>query len=71
MLIPRGFHGGLVVVNLSTAGVAASSPLTVIGGNVTDLFCDSKSQIAGSLNITNATTIQCTNLLPDVYGTLP
>ena len=69
--ITGGSHGGLVVVNVSTVGVTSSTPLTVIGGNATDLFCGPQSQIAGSLNITNATTIQCTNLLPDVYGTLP
>ena len=64
-------HGGLVVVNLSTAGVDFSSPLTVIGGNGTDLCCDSKSQIAGGLNIANATVVQCNNLLPGNYQNLP
>ena len=64
-------HGGLVVVNLSTAGVDFSSPLTVIGANGTDLFCDSKSQIAGGLNITNATVVQCNNILPGMYESLP
>ena len=69
--ITRSTHGGLVVVNLSTASVNTSSPLTVIGGNATDLFCDSTSQIAGSMNITNATSLQCKNLLTDVYVPLP
>jgi hypothetical protein len=64
-------HGGLVVLNLSTAGVDFSNPLTVIGGNGTDLFCDSKSQIAGGVNIANASTVQCNNLLPDKYENLP
>jgi hypothetical protein len=64
-------HGGLVVVNLSTAGVDFHNPLTVIGGNGTDLFCDSKSQIAGALNIANATVVQCNNLLPGNYANLP
>jgi hypothetical protein len=64
-------HGGLVVVNLSTAGVTASTPLTVISGNATDLFCDSKSQIAGGSNIANATSVQCTNLLSGDYEALP
>jgi len=64
-------HGGLVAVNLSTIAVTASTPLTVVGGNGTDLFCDSKSQIAGSLNISNATRVQCTNLLPGDYESLP
>ena len=64
-------HGGLVVVNLSTAGVDSNNPLTVISGNGTDLFCDSRSQIAGALNIANATTVNCNNLLPDKYENLP
>jgi hypothetical protein len=64
-------HGGLVVVNLSTAAVMASTPLTVIGGNATDLFCDSRSQIAGGVNVANASTVQCTNLLPGDYEALP
>ncbi len=69
--ITRSSHGGLVVVNLSTAAVTTSTPLTVIGGNATDLFCDSKSQIAGSMNIADATSVQCANLLTGDYETLP
>jgi hypothetical protein len=69
--ITGGAHGGLVVVNLSTAGVDGSTPLTMIGGNATDLFCDSKSQIAGGLNIANAAVVQCNNLLPGNYESLP
>jgi len=34
--ITGGAHGGLVVVNLSTAGVDTSNPLTVISANATD-----------------------------------
>lgn len=64
-------HGGLVVTNLSTATVDITNPLTVISGNGTDLFCDSKSQIAGSANIANATTVQCANLLTGSYESLP
>jgi len=64
-------HGGLVVVNLSTADAAASTPLTVISGNAMDLFCDSKSQIAGGANIANATSVQCTNRLSGDYESLP
>ena len=64
-------HGGLVVVNLSTAGVDFNNPLTIIGGNATDLFCDAKSQIAGTLYITNAAVVQCNNLLPGTYKSLP
>jgi hypothetical protein len=69
--ITGGGHGGLVVVNLSTAGVDSSNPLSVISGNGTDLFCDSKSQIAGVLNVANASTVQCTNIVPDKYEALP
>jgi hypothetical protein len=69
--ITGGAHGGLVVVNESTAGVDSGNPLTVIGGNETDLFCDSKSQIAGGLNIANVAVVQCNNLLPGSYQNLP
>jgi hypothetical protein len=69
--ITGGLHGGLVVVNLSTAGATSTSPLTVISGNAADLFCDSKSQIAGTANIANATNVQCTNLLTGNYEALP
>lgn len=64
-------HGGLVVVNMSTASVDSSNPLTVISGNGTDLFCDSKSQIAGGLNIANSTVVKCNNFLPGSYENLP
>jgi len=64
-------HGGLVAVNLSTIAVETSNPLTQISGNGTDLFCDSKSQISGGANIANATSVQCSNLLPGEYENLP
>jgi hypothetical protein len=57
-------HGGLVAVNLSSISVGSTNPPTQVGGNVVDLFCDSKSMITGAANISNATTVQCTNLLP-------
>jgi len=69
--ITGGAHGGLVVVNLSTAGVDSSTPLTMIGANGTDLFCDSKSQIAGVQNISNVKVVQCNNLLLGKYVNLP
>jgi len=69
--ITGGAHGGLVVVNVSTAGVDFTNPLTVIGSNGTDLFCDSKSQIAGSANIASAAVVQCANLIASNYETLP
>jgi len=64
-------RGGLVVVNLSTATAVATNPLTVIGSNGTDLFCDSRSQIAGTLNIANAGVVSCNNLIPGIYQSLP
>jgi hypothetical protein len=64
-------HGGLVVVNFSTATADPNNPLTVIGSNGTDLFCDSNAQIAGTLNIANAGVVNCKNLLPRAYKSLP
>jgi hypothetical protein len=64
-------HGGLVAVNLSTIAVETFAPSTQITGNGTDLFCDAKSQISGGANIANATTVQCTNLLPGDTAPLP
>jgi threonine aldolase len=69
--ITGGAHGGLVVVNESTAGATLTNPLTSISGNVADLFCDSKSQITGASYIANATVVQCNNILPGLYETLP
>jgi len=68
--ITGGAHGGLVVLNLSTAGVDFGNP-TTISGNGTDVFCDSQSRIAGGLNIANAVTVSCNNLLPGSYENLP
>jgi hypothetical protein len=68
--ITGGAHGGLVVMNLSTADVAFGNP-TTISGNGTDLFCDSQSRITGGLNIANAVTVSCNNLLPGTYENLP
>jgi hypothetical protein len=56
-------HGGLVAANLSTISVAASNPLTLVGGNKTDLFCDSKSVITGSANLAGVPSVSCGNLL--------
>jgi hypothetical protein len=65
-----GAHGGLVVMNLSTASVDFGNP-TTITGNGTDLFCDSKSRISGGANIANALTVNCNSLLPGTYENLP
>ena len=56
-------HGGLVAANLSTISVATSNPLTLVGGNKTDLFCDSKSVITGSANLGGVPIVSCGNLL--------
>ena len=59
------------MANQSTAGANLTNPLTTISGNGTDLFCDSKSRITGSLYIANVTTVQCNDVLPDLYESLP
>jgi hypothetical protein len=64
-------RGGLVVVNLSTATADTNNPLTVIGSNGIDLFCDTRSQIAGALNMANVSVVNCNNLLPFTYQNLP
>ena len=68
--ITGGAHGGLVVMNLSTAGVDFGSTVTITG-NGTDLFCDSKSRITDGANIANAMIVSCNNLLPSTYENLP
>ena len=50
-------------MNLSTAVVDFGNP-TTITGNGTDLFCDSKSRIAGGVNIANAITVNCGSVPP-------
>lgn len=69
--ITGGAHGGLVVMNLSTAGVEIFSSPTTISGNGTDVFCDSKSRITGGANIANALTVSCNDLVPGKYENLP
>lgn len=64
-------HGGLVVVNQSSIAVGSTHPFTVISGNTTDLFCDTRSQISGDASIGNATTVQCANLLSGDTVTIP
>lgn len=56
-------HGGILAVNLSTIGVATSGSMTEIGGNIVDVFCDSKSVITGHVGMLNAAAIECSNLL--------
>jgi hypothetical protein len=72
--ITGGAHGGLVVMNLSTASVDfnfSGNPITTISGNGTDLFCDSQSRITGGQFIANAITVSCNNLLSGSYENLP
>ena len=64
-------HGGLVAANLSTISVATSNPLTLVGGNKTDLFCDLKSVITGSANLGGVPIVSCGNLLTGDTEPLP
>jgi hypothetical protein len=64
-------HGGLVAANLSTISVTTSNPLTLVGGNKPDLFCDSKSVITGSANLAGVPIVSCSNLLPGDTVPLP
>jgi hypothetical protein len=64
-------HGGLVAANLSSIDVAASTALSLVGGNGVDLFCDSRSVITGSANLAGVPTAQCANLLATENPPLP
>jgi hypothetical protein len=64
-------HGGLVAANLSSIDVAASTALSVVGGNGVDLFCDSRSVITGSANLAGVPISQCANLLAPEIPPLP
>jgi hypothetical protein len=70
--VTGGKHGGVVLANLSTLDVTTASgiPLTLIGSNDVDLFCDSSSKIAGSANLAGVPTAQCANVLAG-EATLP
>ena len=69
--ITGGQHGGLVAMNLSTITLIGQTAPTEVSANATDVFCDSKSVIAGAANVANATTIKCGNLLSDIYEPTP
>ena len=61
-----------MVGNLSTATALSYPTLTTtITGNGADLFCDSKSVIAGAGNIAGATRTQCANVLVGTNEPLP
>lgn len=64
-------HGGLVVVNQSSAAVGSAHPPTAMSGNTSDVFCDSRSLITGSANIGGASVVQCAHLLAGDTGALP
>jgi hypothetical protein len=64
-------HGGLVAANLSSISVTTYSPPTLVGGNKTDVFCDSKSVITGSANLAGVPITSCGNLLPGDTEPLP
>jgi hypothetical protein len=64
-------HGGLVAANLSSIDVSAGTALTLVTGNVVDLFCDPDSTITGAVNLAGVPTAQCTNLLAGETVTLP
>jgi len=69
--ITGSLHGGLVVANVSTIDVQPSSSLTLVGGNVPDLFCDSNSFITGTANLAGVPTVNCGNLLSGNTVPLP
>ena len=70
--ISSGSHGGLLAINNSSIDVGNNNNLlSTIGGNAVDLFCDSDSQITGTVNIAGSPTTQCTNLLSSETVPLP
>jgi hypothetical protein len=76
-------HNGLVVLNDSRVAIAVdpgdpdtvpteisgSAAYPVSGGH--DVFCDSRSLITGGGNVSNATSIQCPNMLPGASEPVP
>lgn len=69
--VSGGAHGGLVAVNHSTIALLSSATPAPIGGNTTDLFCDTTSRVTGASNVAGAPTTQCTHLLAGDYEPLP
>jgi hypothetical protein len=68
--VTGGSHGGLVVTNLSSVSIGSGNQ-TLVGGNSTDLFCDSRSVITGGGNLAGAPITNCTNLLSGDTVPLP
>lgn len=69
--ITGGSHGGLVAVNLSTISVQPGSSQTLVGSNLTDVFCDSRSLVSGATNFAGVPIVSCGNLLPGDTVPLP
>jgi hypothetical protein len=70
--VTGGGHGGLVVANLSTVSISiGAGNQTLFGGNVTDVFCDSLSLVAGAANFAGVPIVNCGNLLTGDTEPLP
>jgi hypothetical protein len=68
--VTGGSHGGLVVANLSSVSIGSGNQ-TLFGGNVTDVFCDSRSLITGSANFAGVPITNCGNVLSGDTEPLP
>lgn len=68
--VTGGFHGGLVVANLSTIDLGFNTS-NLVSGNGTDLFCDSNSFITGTAYLTGFSTVNCANLVSGNTVPLP
>jgi hypothetical protein len=69
--VTGGSHGGLVAVNQSSIWVVQGNAPTLVGGNATDVFCDSTSYITGGAHLAGVPTTNCGNLQPDDTVPLP
>ncbi len=69
--ITTGGHGGVVLANSSRVDVSAGSALTLVGGNVVDIFCDAGSNLTGSVNLSGVPTTQCSNIASGETVALP
>jgi hypothetical protein len=68
--VTGGGHGGLVVANLSSVSIGPGNQ-TLFGGNVTDVFCDSRSLITGGANFAGVPITNCGNVLAGDTEPLP
>jgi Right handed beta helix region len=69
--INGGMHGGVVAVNHSTIALLSNATPATIGGNATDLYCDSTSLITGTANVAGTPVTQCAHVLAGDYEPLP